>query len=142
MNTSTHPERIEAAAQAIALRTREITALREQLAIIEAHHTLDVQSTTNEQGKALYSNEEARRAAQTLRLADDESYRQAIPSNNEKVRRDCRCLHAPGRTTNYVEPQHRSRKSQDEQRERPTTRSVSKQQLANLESGAKPHATG
>ena len=76
MSTSTHPERIEAAAQAIALRTREITALREQLAIIEAHHTLDVQSTTNEQGKALYSNEEARRAAQTLRLADDESYRQ------------------------------------------------------------------
>ena len=76
MNTTTHPERIEAAAQAIALRTREITALREQLSIIEAHHTLDVQSQTNEHGKALYSNEDARQAALTLKLTDDEHYRQ------------------------------------------------------------------
>ncbi len=76
MHTSTHPERIEAAATAIAVRSREITDLREQLAITEAHHTLDVQSETNEHNKPQYPNEEARHAAHTLRLADDESYRQ------------------------------------------------------------------
>ncbi len=76
MHTSTHPQRIEAVATAIAVRTRELAALREQLSIIEAHHTLDTQSETNEHNKAQYPNGEARQAALTLRLADDESHRQ------------------------------------------------------------------
>lgn len=69
-------QRLETVSVSIADQTRAITALREQLSIIEADHVLDVQGATNEQGKPQYPNEDARKAALTLRLADDEHYRQ------------------------------------------------------------------
>lgn len=75
MQTSTHLQSIEAAALKIAIHTHEIAALREQLSIVEAQQTLDVQNAKNEQGKPLYGNEEARKAALTLRLADDEHHK-------------------------------------------------------------------
>lgn len=72
----TQIQRLEIVSLAIASQTRAIVALREQLSIIEANHVLDVQSATNEGGKPQYPNEDARKAALTLRLADDEAYRQ------------------------------------------------------------------
>ncbi len=69
-------QRLEIVSLAIATTTRAIVALREQLSIIEANHVLDIQSQTNEGGKPQYPNEDARQAALTLRLADDETYRQ------------------------------------------------------------------
>ncbi len=69
-------QRLETISLAIAASTRAIVALREQLSIIEANHVLDVQGAMNEQGKPQYPNEDARRAALTLRLADDETHRQ------------------------------------------------------------------
>ena len=69
-------QRLEIISLAIAASTRAIVALREQLSIIEANHVLDVQSATNEGGKPQYPNEDARKAALTLRLADDEAHRQ------------------------------------------------------------------
>ncbi len=68
-------QRLEIVSLAIASQTRAIVALREQLSIIEANHVLDVQSQMNEQGKPQYPNEETRKAAFTLRLADDETHR-------------------------------------------------------------------
>ena len=69
-------QRLEIVSLAIATRTRAIVALREQLSIIEANHVLDIQSQTNEGGKPQYPNEDTRKAALTLRLADDEAHRQ------------------------------------------------------------------
>ncbi|MEJ7619121.1 MAG: hypothetical protein WKF30_19590 [Pyrinomonadaceae bacterium] len=69
-------QRLETISLAIAASTRAIVALREQLSIIEANHVLDVQGAMNEQNKAQYPNEEVRKAALTLRLADDETHRQ------------------------------------------------------------------
>ena len=69
-------QRLEIISLAIATRTRAIVALREQLSIIEANHVLDIQSQTNEGGKPQYPNEDTRKAALTLRLADDEAHRQ------------------------------------------------------------------
>lgn len=68
-------QRLEIVSLAIASQTRAIVALREQLSIIEANHVLDVQSATNEAGKPQYGNEDARKAALTLRLTDDETHR-------------------------------------------------------------------
>jgi len=69
-------QRLEIVSLAIASQTRAIAALREQLSIIEANHVLDVQSQTNEGGKPQYPNEDTRKAALTLKLADDETHRQ------------------------------------------------------------------
>ena len=71
-----HIQRLEIISLAIATKTRAIVALREQLSIIEANHVLDVQSQTNEGGKPQYPNEDARQAALTLKLSDDEAHRQ------------------------------------------------------------------
>ncbi|MBA3439094.1 MAG: hypothetical protein H0T92_04410 [Pyrinomonadaceae bacterium] len=92
MQTIIQPERIEELAVAITNDTRAIAALREQLAIIEAHHTLDIQSAKDEHGKPQYTNEDARRAAHTLRLADDEHHRRLTlklrDTEQERARRD------------------------------------------------------
>ena len=92
MQTQIPPERIEEVALAIAIDIRAIAALREQLSIIEAHHTLDIQSAKDEHGKPQYPNEDARRAALTLRLADDEHYRRLTlklrDTEQERARRD------------------------------------------------------
>lgn len=75
MTTNIQTVRLETVSIAIADHTHAIVALREQLSIIEASHVLAVHSATNEQGKPQFGNDEARKAALTLRLTNDELYR-------------------------------------------------------------------
>lgn len=68
------PAQIERVANEIATATRTATELRRDAQILEAQHTLEIQNEMTDAGKPRYSNEDARRAALTLRLSTDDQH--------------------------------------------------------------------
>lgn len=84
------PAQIERVAVEIAARTRTVADLRRDAQILEAQHTLEIQNEMTEAGKPRYSNEDARRAALTLRLSTDDQHlaltRQLAEADEERAR--------------------------------------------------------
>jgi len=52
--------------------------LRERLQVIHARHTLEIATAKDAKDKAVYSNEEMRRAALTIRLSEDDKYQALV----------------------------------------------------------------
>lgn len=75
ITTTTTPEGVEALPAQIERIAVEIaTELRRDAQILEAQHTLEIQNEMTDAGKPRYSNEDARRAALTLRLSTDDQH--------------------------------------------------------------------
>ena len=76
---------IATARQAIHEKLQE---LRDQLHVMQSRHILDVGTARDPKGKAVYSNEELRRAALTFRLSEDSVYQSVLAQARKLERED------------------------------------------------------
>ena len=69
-----HPEKIEKALQNITDLNIKIEQQREQIGLVEAEVTIEINAARDEASKPLYSNDTTRRAAYSLKLAENPKY--------------------------------------------------------------------